>query len=327
MPQAQARAVQQSLQPPSKMTLKSVIKGKVQSPTRTVTFGPEGCGKSTFAAGAPKPIFLGAEDGTGQLDIERLPQPETFADALEGIRMLGRETHDYGTIVIDTLDWLEPLIWQHICRRDEQANVESYGYGKGYQVALDEWRILLSALEHLRATKKMHVVLLAHSWIKPFKNPQGEDFDRYEMKLNAKASGLIKEWADSVLFANFETFAKKDERTKRVRGVSSGARFLHTERTAAFDAKNRFGLPERLPLNWASYFEAIAGSVADVGALLEEIRRKGGELAQLEKVEAAIGRAGGDGVKLQQLNTWCNSQLNLKTESSVRADASAGKQE
>ena len=74
--------------------------------------------------------------------------------------------------------------------------------------------------------KGTNVVLLAHSWIKPFKNPSGEDFDRYELKINNKAAGLVKEWSEAVLFANWETFVKEDKRTKRNKGVSTGARIL-----------------------------------------------------------------------------------------------------
>jgi hypothetical protein len=298
-----------------KMTLASVQKGKREQPTRVVLFGVEGIGKSTFGANAPKPIFIGAEDGTGQLDIERFPSPESWGEIIEAIRTLTNEKHDYQTLVIDTLDWAEPLLWAHICKRDGQKDVESYGFGKGYVAALDEWRVFLAALERMRKARPMHVVLIAHSWIKSFKSPDTEDFDRYEMKLHAKAGGLIKEWADAVLFANWETYAKKDERTKRVKGISTGARLIYTERTAAYDAKNRYGLPESLPLSWEEFEQAMkTGATADPAALLSEIKRKAGQFGgDVEKnTLAAIDRAGGDAAKLAQLNNWLNGKLAQK---------------
>ncbi len=235
---------------------------------------------------------------------------------LEAVRVLTLEAHEYETLVVDTLDWVEPLIWSHVCHRDEQANIEAYGYGKGFQVALDEWRKLLGGLERLRKAKPMHVVLLAHSWIRPFKNPAGEDFDRYELKINAKAAGLLKEWADAVLFANWETFAKKDERTKRVRGVSSGARLIYSERKAAYDAKNRYSLPEELPLTWADFASAVqSGAVAPVADLRAEIQRKAKELGgDIEaKVAESVEKAGNDPKKLAMINNRLNAKLAEKS--------------
>ncbi|RKI08309.1 ATP-binding protein [Corallococcus sp. AB030] len=297
---------------PSRMTLDALVRGKRTAPLRVVLYGVEGIGKSTFGANAPAPIFLGAEDGTDHLDVTRFPSPESWQEVLDAVRVLTSEQHDYRTLVVDTLDWAEPLLWAHICKRDQQDNIESYGYGKGYSAALDEWRVFLAALDKLRRQKGMHIILLAHCWIKPFKNPEGDDFDRYELKLNAKASGLVKEWAEHVLFANHETYASKDARTKRVRGISTGARLIYTTRTAAYDAKNRGDLPEFMPLSWADFMAALeAHQPADPKALEAAIREKAEQLPEEHKRNAlaAIERAGGDAVKLAKLNDWTNARL------------------
>lgn len=297
---------------PSRMQLNSLVKGKRVQPVRCVLYGVEGIGKTTFGANAPAPIFLGAEDGTAQMDVTRFPTPETWQEVLDAVRVLASEEHKFETLVLDTLDWAEPMLWAHICKRDGFANVEAYGYGKGHSAALDEWRVFLSALERMRRDRPMHVILVAHSWIKPFKNPEGEDFDRYELKLQSKAAGLIKEWADCVLFSNYETFATKDARTKKVKGVDTGARLLYTNRRAAYDAKNRYGLPESLPLSWAEFETAMkAGAPADPQALTAEIERKAKQLGgDLEKtVLGAIHKADGDASKLAQLNNFVNAKL------------------
>jgi hypothetical protein len=313
-PAAAAKNIPQQQQPqaPSRMTLTNVSKGKVKKPTRVVLYGPEGVGKSTFGANAPKPIFLGSEDGTDQLDVQRFPTPETWEDVFAALRVLATEPHDYETLVVDSLDWLEPLLWEHVCKRDGEANIEAYGYGKGYQVALDEWRRMLAGLEQLRKAKPMHVVLLAHSVIKPFKNPTGDDFDRYELKIQAKAAGLIKEWSDAVLFANWETFAKKDSKTERVKGVSTGARLIYTERRAAFDAKNRYSLPDEMPLAWEDFAAAVdAGHVAEPSALRAEITRKaqllGGEVEI--KILELLAKAGDNAESLALINNKANAKL------------------
>lgn len=302
----------------NRMTLDSVQRGRRVEPVKIVLAGVEGVGKSTFGANAPDPIFLGTEDGLMHLDVARFPAPTVWQDIFDAIATLTDTEHPYKTLVIDTLDWAEPLAWAHVCTKAGVDSIEDVGggYGKGYQAALDEWRSLLAALERLRRAKAMHVVLIAHTQIRPFKNPEGEDYDRYEMKLNAKAAGLIKEWADAVLFANHETFAVKDK-ARRVRGVSTGARLIHTERTAAYDAKNRYGLPESLPLSWADFQAAVESpQPASPAVLTAEIQRKakslGGELEA--KATEAIKRAGGDALKLSQLNDWANAKLAEKGE-------------
>lgn len=293
------------------MTLASVTRGKLEAPVRVVLYGVEGIGKSTFAANAPFPIFIGAEDGTAQLDVVRFPSPESWEEILEAVRTLTNDAHEHKTAVIDTIDWAEPLLWDYLRKRDGHPNIEAYGYGKGYQAALDEWRVLLAALDRLRKAKGMNIVLVAHSWVKPYKNPQGEDYDRYELKLHTKAGGLIKEWADCVLFANYETYAQK-EKGKRVKGVSTGARLVYTHHEAAYDAKNRYDLPEFLPLSWDEFEAAVkAHRPADPTALVSEIERKAKQLGgKLEKdAMAAIKRAAGDASKLAQLNDWANAKL------------------
>lgn len=307
----------QSVQVPSRMSLQALVRGKQDQPAKVTLYGVEGIGKTTFAAGAPKPIFLG-EDGTSQLDVTRFPMPETWQEVLDAVRLLANETHDFETLVVDTLDWAEPLLWAFICARDKKANIEDYGFHKGYGAALDEWRVFLGALESMRRAKRMHVILVAHSWIKTFKNPEAEDYDRYQMSLNDKAAGLIKQWSDAVLFANYETFAPKDVKTKRVRGVDTGARLLYTMRRAAYDAKNRYGLHEVLPLAWADFAAGMAAPTAP-DELLAEIDRKLTQLGGDQEKDAreALGRANGDAVKLAQLNNWANAKLAEQAEKEV----------
>lgn len=297
----------------NRMTLQSITKGKIVAPYRVLIHGVDGVGKSTFGADAPSPVFLGTEDGTEHLDVARFPAPQSWEDVIDAVRTLTEDAGSYKTLVVDSLDWAEPLIWQHVCAKHKVATIEDVGggYGKGYQAAIDEWRIFLATLERLQKEKAVNVVLIAHSFIKQFKNPQGDDFDRFVLKLNEKAAGLIREWCRGVYFANYETFAVKDK-AKRVRGVSTGARLLYTQRTAAYDAKDHYFLPEQLPLSWAEFdAQAKRGQPSDLKVMVEEIERKakllGGELEQAAL--KAIERASGDATKLAQLNDWANGKL------------------
>lgn len=288
------------------MSLAKVVSGRLVKPMRLLVYGLEGVGKSTFAASAPGPIFLGAEDGTSELDVQRFPQPSSWADVMEAVSELTTGEHDYRTLVIDTLDWMEPLCWQQVCvacaapGKPPLRSIETLGYGKGYVEAGSYWRQLTSALERLRAERRMDVVLLAHSWIKPFKNPSGEDYDRYEMKLHKGASGHWREWCDAVLFASHDVTTYEDER-KRTKGIGSGARILHTEHNAAWDAKNRYDLPPSLPLDWVAFAEAVAAHRPDdperlraqIERLLEQVADDSKLVERVRNaLDAAIGNAG-----------------------------------
>ena len=299
---APANATQTVLpgKPSGRMALGKVIKGRLAKPMRLLVYGIEGVGKSTFAANAPAPIFLGAEDGTSELKVERFPQPTTWLDALEAVAELTTAAHDYQTLVVDTLDWLEPQCWAHVCRESRDDNgrpyqsIEDFGYGRGYVAAHDQWRRLASDLDALRTKRHMHIVLLAHSAIRTFRNPAGDDFDRYELKLHKAPSGFWREWSDAVLFASHDLNTVKKQ--GRVRGTMGAQRILHTERTAAWDAKNRYDLPPRLALDWQEFADAAAAHrPADRRTLLAQIEDQLLALAEddvrVSRARAALARA------------------------------------
>lgn len=285
--------------------LQNVIVGRQVRPVRALIYGVEGVGKSTFGADAPRPIFVGAEDGTSELDVARFPTPRTFGDVIAALDALATEPHDYRTVVLDTLDALEPLAWAHVVATRPQKNgtkadsIEAYGYGAGYVHALDAWRDVMSRLDAIRA-KGCNVVVVGHSCVKSHANPTGDNFDRYELKLHKLAAAAWKEWADAVLFSTHEVLTTRKTQ-ERAKGVSTGVRVIHTEHSAAWDAKNRYSLPAQLPLSWAAFAEAIAGSRATpIGAIVDEIDDllRGLDAALAERVSAARVAAGDDPIKL-----------------------------
>jgi hypothetical protein len=311
---------------PSRMQLSTITRGRVGRPMRVLLYGTEGIGKTTFASNAPAPIFLASEDGTSELDVARFPVPKTWQDVLDAVAELTTAEHDYHTLVVDTLDWLEPIVWAHVvveARNPKIKSIDDIGYNKGYNAAYDVWRVFIAALERLRNVRGMHVVLVAHAWIKTFHNPEGEDFDRYEMKPHKLAAGALKEWSDAVLFAKYETFAHKDDKTKRVRGVSSGARIVHTQRVAAWDAKNRYDLPETLPLDWHAFADAVAArrpveprvSRERIEVLLEQADD---ELRTL--VRDTVTKAGEDAASLARIADRLAAKINLQMETKEGAE-------
>lgn len=285
--------------------LDKVRAGRLKEPLRCLFYGAEGVGKSTLAAHSHRPVVLDLERGTSHLDVARYPVDESYQGVLFALDDLIHNEHDYETLVIDTVDSLEGLIWAHICERDKKSSIEDYGYGKGYMHAQTEWRVVLSKLERLRSSKGMIIILLGHSETKLYKNPEGDDFDRYQLRVNTKAGGLLKDWCDIVGHIYFEQHAHTDE-SGRTRGHATGRRLLGLSRTATSDAKTRLVLPPRIELEvadpWSPFWSLVqAGRDIDVAAVLKdidaELRRLGDE-DLTKKVEAAVERAKKDPVAL-----------------------------
>lgn len=227
---------------PRKLTLADIRGGPIEAPHRVLVYGVEGSGKSTFAASAPAPLFLGMEGGTIRLDVQRLPEPRTWADVLEAVAFVRNEDHPFKTLVVDPLNWIEPMCW-HAVTGGKPIDAKPFDYGKGYVAALALWRTLLEQLERVWIERKIHVVLVAHAEIKRFENPMGEAWNHYVPAMNEKASGLFKRWVDHVIFVAPEQVARKGE-DGRVVGKGTGIRMAYAAPCPAFDAKGRGIAPE-----------------------------------------------------------------------------------
>ncbi|MBF0589163.1 MAG: ATP-binding protein [Magnetococcales bacterium] len=244
------------------ISLASLNQVQVMRPPRLTVYGVAGVGKSTFGASAPNPVFILTEDGMGMIQASSFPLAKSYADVTDALDALLNEPHDFATVIIDSLDWLEPLIWAEVAQNHNVTSIEEIGYAKGYVFALDLWRAYLDRLNRLRDEKQMAVIQIAHSVIKRFDSPEHDPYDRYEIKLHAKASALVQEHSDCVLFANYRVSTTKSDvgfNKKVNRAVGSGERLLFSQERPAFLAKNRYGLPHELPMDWPTLEQHITG--------------------------------------------------------------------
>lgn len=242
------------------ISLESIAKTRrATRPPRMVIHGEHGVGKSTLGANAHQPIFLPLEDGLSGLEVDAFPQLTSYSEVKEALKALAEGDHTFGTVVVDTLDWLEPLIWKAVCHDHDKDSIEDLGYGKGYVEAASYWREFLDDCDKLRE-RGMAVILIAHSEIKRFDSPDMDSYDRYQIKLHRMASALVQEWADIIGFAQVETSIKKEDagfNKKKAKGISTGRRLLRVVEKPAYVAKNRYNLPDSLPLDWGTLVEAI----------------------------------------------------------------------
>lgn len=249
--------------------LGGIITGRVRLPPRIVLYGIEKIGKSSLAASAPKPIFIQTEDGLGQIDCDRFPLATNFETVTQYLESVITEKHPYETVVIDSGDWLERLIYDKVCKESNTTSIEKAagGYGKGYTAALEYWREIVAMLDACR-DKGMAVIVICHAIVEKFDDPESASYDRYSPKLHKKTSGpLLTEWADAVLFAtrkirvNVEKDGSKEGKIKRATatpiGASGGERYLRCVGSPACVAGNRYSMPDEIPLSWEAIQEAI----------------------------------------------------------------------
>lgn len=273
-----------------------IKKGPSQKPPRIVLIGVEGVGKSTAGAQMPAPIFLCAEDGLVGAQFADTPSisPRDWPETLAFLDWLATGEHQFKSLVVDTLDWIEPRLFAHVvdsAKKPDIRQIEDFGYGRGYVLAADEFRQFLARLDRINS-RGMAVMVLAHSQVKAYNNPIGDNYDRYEPKVAKQVAGLVKEWADCVLFAMFDVFTRRDG--SKSKGQGGQVRLVHTEHCAAWDAKNRYGLPATLPLDMPAIFAEInRGQPADTSALVAEIKelaeslndaQRNSTIAWLEKI-------------------------------------------
>ncbi|MGI9507627.1 MAG: ATP-binding protein [Geminicoccaceae bacterium] len=242
-------------------------------PSRVIVHGVEGVGKSSFGAFAPDSVFLMARGETGIQTLissgqvpetDHFPELQTWDELLAVLEFLETGVHSFRSVVLDTLNGFERICHEHVCLRNFGGDWGKSGfasYQQGYDVSLADWRDFLSRLDRLRTSRQIAVIGLCHTKVTTFKNPEGSDYDRYQPDLHHKTWSLTHKWADVVVFANFETFLSEDGK-----GVGGTKRILHTERTAAWDAKNRHGLAAEIDMGnsgndaWTNFRNAIKGS-------------------------------------------------------------------
>ena len=241
-----------------------ITRGKIASAQKVVIYGPEGIGKSTFAAQFPDPLFIDTEGSTKEMDVARMDKPTSWTMLKNQIAYIKANPNVCKTLVIDTIDWAEQLCLSDICAAYGKKGIEDFGYGNGYVYEKEEFGRFLNSLEEL-IDRGVNVVLTAHAQLRKFSQPdEFGEYDRWELKLGKKTgsqiSPLVKEWADMVLFANYKTVAVQADKEGNKFKAQGGERVMYTEHHPCWDAKNRHGLAALLPFDYkqiAHIFTAV----------------------------------------------------------------------
>jgi len=245
----------------------NISSGKIMSAQKVVLYGPEGIGKSTFAAQFPDPVFIDTEGSTKHMDVRRFDKPSSWTMLMEQVKYVRDNLDLCKTLVIDTADWAEMLCVNDVLARYDKKGVEDFGYGKGYVYVAEEFGRLLNLLEEV-VSRGIHVVLTAHAKMRKFEQPdEMGSYDRWEMKLSKQAAPMVKEWADMVLFATYKTIVVKDGTGEHAKSKAQGGkRVMYTSHHSCWDAKNRHNLPDMLDFD----FKKIAHCFPSGAAIAEQ---------------------------------------------------------
>ena len=243
------------------MSKYKITGGVMPAPLKVVLYGVEGIGKSSFAARFPQPVFIDTEGGTGRLDVQRLPAPDSWQMLLDEAAAAADGQVPCQTLVLDTADWAEKLCMAGVCARFKIKGIEDIGYGKGYTYVKEEFARLLDVLEKVIASGR-HVVVVAHAAVAKFEQPDAVgSYDRWVMKTSKQVAPLLREWCDMLLFANYKTVVEKSGSGPSAKNKASGARrVLYTTHNACWDGKNRFGLPDEVPFDYESIRAIVENS-------------------------------------------------------------------
>lgn len=233
-----------------------------KAPISTI-YGTPGVGKTTLAANAPGAIFIRTEDGLGAQAVDAFPLARSYAEVMDAIQALYTEEHSFRWLAVDSLSALEDLVFRQVAVDQGKKNIEEVPYGKGYVMALDYWSRFLDGVTALRNDRGMGILMIAHADIVRFQSPDTDSYDRYQIALDKRAFNLFYERSDIIGFANHKVLIRKEDagfNRKEAKGVGTGERLLHLNEKPAFIAKNRFGMPDSIPLSWDAFIAALSGT-------------------------------------------------------------------
>lgn len=303
-----------------RISIAHVTRDKQTEPDRIFVYGVEKIGKTTFAANAPGVVFITSENGLAEIDPPpaHFPEVTSWDDVLDCVESLTEDEHEFRTLAIDSVDWVGHLLNEHVRETNNMTMEKFDAYGRGFKIAAEDWRKLLVALNRLQSRRGMEIILVAHAETKNIDPPDSDPYVRYQPNAGGgnAAAALIKQWAKTILFARHELFVKDGEGFAKSKGVSTGRRILHTNWNAAWDAGNRYGLPDELPLDYAAYATARDAGSGQADEIVTDIRAMAADLS--EETRAAIERniegMAGDPARLSALRNKVADKVAERTE-------------
>lgn len=227
------------------MKLESFItSGRCVRPTGQFWYGLEGTRK-TGTAVSPQTLDLDLERGSDQYDMDRI-HIETYADLIKALDLIIQEKSRHEIIVVDPIEIAEKLLIGETCRRLKIDGLQGLAHGAAWQYLRENFdREYMARFDEIRRRGR-HVIVIGHAIIRTVTLPGlAESFDRYEPRIDARNAATLVEWADHVLFFDWNVRTAKT-RDGVVRALVNNEPIVHVVHSPSWTAKNRVGLTEPL---------------------------------------------------------------------------------
>ena len=252
------------------MSLADIQKGSQIKPVKFILYGPSGIGKTSLAAQMENPVLIQTEDGMAGIDnddnIWSFPVCKTYDEFMSRLTAIRDEEHDRKSLIIDSLDWLETLVFQKVCDIGGKGHVEDFGYGKGYALAGDQMTEILEVLNDIRDKRKMRVCMICHVELKRIEIPDMNPHDKYKLKLHKRVAAKVSEFADAIFFYNYKYGQVKKQADKGqmvTKTTMSQDRYIFTRETSAHVGKNRYNLPDEIKLERETGWKILSAAMKE----------------------------------------------------------------
>jgi len=250
-------------------------------PVYAAIYGPPGVGKTTLFSSFPKPLLIDIEVGSKNIQVKRLV-PKTYDDVVSMLLWTIDQTQ-FESVGVDSVSRLEALIWQRVCSDRGWIDIEDPGYGKGYNVALHYWEKMFEIFDKIHAAGK-HLVLIGHSEVKTINDPLKVDpYDKHQIRLQKSAFALLREKCSMVMYADKDQILHKSKGASKAKIVGE-ERVLYTSGGPGFDGKNRYDMPDRLPLDFGEFWAAYTAKSESAESLLKSIEELLPEVEESKRV-------------------------------------------
>ncbi len=217
-----------------------ITKGKVIKPFHSLLYGPPKIGKTHLALQAKNPLIIDADDGSSQFDCDRISV--TSYDVLLNALREAFKSENYDTVIIDSVTAIDRILTEHLLKEHNWDNMLALDYGKCFEHLYSEWKKLLNIVEQLK-NKGKNIIWIGHQKIVTVKDPMLDSYEKLDLEISKLALKELMSRTDAILYYRWKINVVKDEKTKKVRGLSNGTRQIFTKENASFVAGNRYNLP------------------------------------------------------------------------------------